>query len=157
MRKPIIGIIGAGAADSIQLKLAEEVGTRIAKENIVLVCGGMGGVMEAVSKGCFTAGGEVLGILPGPDGLEANPYVTIAIATNMGHSRNIIIAHTADILIAIGGEFGTLSELAIALKLGKTVISLGSWSEIDQLKQVETPEEAITLALNELKKLKQKK
>lgn len=151
MRKKIIGVIGAGRADPLLLTQAEEVGRLIAQESAILVCGGLGGVMEAAAKGCCEAGGDVLGVLPGPDSIEANPYVTIPVATNMGHARNIIIAHTAEVLIAVGGEFGTLSELAIALKLGKRVVSLASWQEIDQLIKAQTPEEAVRIAMEGMK------
>jgi uncharacterized protein (TIGR00725 family) len=118
----MIGVIGAGRASAAGERQAYEVGRLIAENGAVLVCGGLGGVMAAASKGCAEAGGEVLGILPGPTADSANPYVTLPIVTNMGHARNVIIAHSAAVLIAIEGEYGTLSEMAIGLKLGKTVV-----------------------------------
>ena len=123
-RKKIIGVIGASQATAEGLSLAEEVGQLIAASDATLVCGGLGGIMEAASRGCYEAGGEVLGVLPGASPDTANPYVTLAVPTNMGHARNIIIAHTAEVLVAIEGEYGTLSEAAIALKLGKKVFAL---------------------------------
>ena len=108
-RKPIIGVIGASQPSAEGLRMAEVVGREIASRGAVLVCGGLGGVMEAASKGAVEAGGEVMGILPGPDKLSANPYVTLPVPTNMGHARNVIIAHTAEALIAVEGEYGTLS------------------------------------------------
>jgi uncharacterized protein (TIGR00725 family) len=125
-RKPIIGIIGASKASPVGYAAAREVGRLVAEAGAVLVCGGLGGVMEAAARGCSEAGGLVLGILPGPDATLANPYVSIAVPTNMGHARNVIIAHTAQVLIAVEGEYGTLSEIAVGLKLGRPVIALGT-------------------------------
>lgn len=125
--KKMIAVIGASEADDGALAMAKEVGKLIAKNGWTLVTGGLGGVMEAASKGANEAGGVVVGILPQGETCHANRFVTIPIATNMGHARNAIIAHTADALIAVGGGHGTLSEIAIALKLGKSVIGIGSW------------------------------
>lgn len=123
----IVAVIGTSIANQEEYKIAEETGREIAKNGWILVNGGLTGVMEASAKGAAGAGGIVVGILPTPTNAEANQYVTIPIATNMGHARNIIIAHTADVLIAIGGGEGTLSEIAIARKLGKKVFGIGSW------------------------------
>ena len=147
MRKRLIGVIGAGQASPVGSQLAHQVGRLIAENGAVLVCGGLGGVMEAASKGCFEAGGDVIGILPGAAADSANPYVTLPIVSNMGHARNIIIAHTAEVLIAIEGEFGTLSEMAISLKLGKPVIQLNSWQNLDSAIVASNAENAIELAL----------
>lgn len=130
MRKPIVAVIGEADASAEKQVVAEEVGRLIAGRGWILVTGGLSGVMEAASRGAAKAGGTVVGILPQGETSQANPYVTVPIATNMGHARNAIIAHTADVLIAIGGSFGTLSEIAIARKLGKTVVGIQSW-EID--------------------------
>lgn len=121
------GIIGGGKAGPETTRQAYGVGQMLARRGCTLVCGGLGGVMEAASHGAHDAGGAVIGILPGPSTQDANRYVTHPVATNMGHARNVIIAHTADFLVAIGGEEGTLSEIAIGLKLGKKVYSIGSW------------------------------
>jgi len=147
VRKKIIGVIGASQATTEGLILAEEVGRLIAESGAVLVCGGLGGVMEAASRGCSSAGGDVLGIIPGPNAAEANPYVSIAVPTNMGHARNIIIAHTAESLIAIEGEYGTLSEAAISLKLGKMVFALRPQYSLDGVIVVRTAEEAVNKAV----------
>ncbi len=151
-RKLRIGVIGASHASDLGLKLAEDVGRQVARAGACLVCGGLGGVMEAASKGAVDAGGEVVGILPGADDSQANPYVTIVIATNMGHARNVIIAHTAQALIVVEGEYGTLSETAIALKLGKPVFVLPGGQQIVGTIPVETPERAVSLAMECLKR-----
>lgn len=127
MRKVLAGVIGGAVVDERTYEEARKVGYLLAKAGCIVVCGGLGGVMEAAAKGAREAGGDVIGILPGPSVDLANPYVTHPVATNMGHGRNVIIAHTADFLVAIGGEAGTLSEIAFGLKLGKPVFSIGSW------------------------------
>lgn len=142
-QKLIIGVIGAGSASSSGLDNAYQVGRLIAEKGAVLVCGGLGGVMEAASRGCFEAGGDVLGILPGNSSCCANPYVTLPIVTAMGHARNVIIAQAASALIAVEGEYGTLSEIAIGLKLGKPVVQLNSWPQISITPHAETPEQAV--------------
>jgi uncharacterized protein (TIGR00725 family) len=103
--------------------------------------------MESAARGCAAAGGEVLGILPAADAAQANPYVSLAVATNMGHARNVIIAHTAQALIAVEGEYGTLSEMAIALKLGKAVIVLPGTPQLPGSRCAATPAEAVRQAL----------
>ncbi len=150
-RKLIIGVIGASQPSSDGLLLAESVGGEIARRGAVLVCGGLGGVMEAAAKGAVEAGGDVVGLLPGPDKSAANPFVTIAIPTNMGHARNVIIAHTAEALIVVEGEYGTLSETAIGLKLGKPVFVLPGGQTVEGTVAAETPEQAVVMALERLK------
>ncbi len=132
--------------------MAREVGGEIARCGAVLVCGGLGGVMEAASLGCAERGGEVLGLLPGADSAMANPYVTIAVPTNMGHARNVIIAHTADALIAVEGEYGTLSEMAIGLKLGKPVIVLPGGHAVAGTLSAEDAQAAVRLAIEQLER-----
>jgi len=149
-RKLLIGVIGASQPSAEGLRLAGLVGREIARCGAVLVCGGLGGVMEAAAKGAVEAGGEVIGILPGPDAAQANSYVTLAVPTNMGHARNVIIAHTAGALIAVEGEYGTLSEAAIGLKLGKAVIVLPGGPELRGTCLAETPEKAVAIALESL-------
>jgi uncharacterized protein (TIGR00725 family) len=151
IRKIIIGVIGASKPTSNGLRMAEAVGREIARYGATLVCGGLGGVMEAAAKGAVEAGGEVLGILPGPDKLSANPFVTLPVPTNMGHARNVIIAHTADALIAVEGEYGTLSETAIGLKLGKPVFVLPGGQQVDGTVPVSSAETAVALAFESLK------
>ncbi len=150
-QKIMIGVIGAGQASSAGEQVAYRVGQLIAENDAVLVCGGLGGVMEAAAKGCVEAGGDVIGVLPGGSATAANPYVTLPIVTNMGHARNVIIAHTADVLIAIEGEYGTLSEMAISLKLGKIVVQLNSWQDLDAAVAAGSPEEAVEIAMNAIK------
>ena len=120
-------MIGKGAPDEELSVLAEEVGRRIAEAGAVLVCGGMGGVMEAASRGAREAGGEVIGIVPTEDTASANPYVTHAVATGIGHARNLAVVASADAVVAIGGEWGTLAEIGFARRLGRSVAALRSW------------------------------
>ena len=123
-----IGVIGGSETDRTNSELAYELGTHIAGRGAVLVCGGLGGIMEAVSKGVHESGGTVVGILPGTGKKDANPYVTVALPTGMGIARNTLIVHMADVLIAFPGSYGTLSEIAFALASGKTVVYLpGAW------------------------------
>jgi len=110
------------------LAQAEEVGRRITEGGAILVCGGRTGVMEAASRGASEAGGTVLGVLPGTDHADANPYVTHVIATGIGQARNLSVVASGDAVIAIGGEWGTLSEIALARRLERPVIALQSWS-----------------------------
>ncbi len=126
-RRIIIGVIGAGAADEETKKSAELVGRLIAGRGALLVCGGLGGVMEASARGAKAAGGTTIGILPGSDRDSANPFIDVPLATGFGEGRNVFIVRTADVLIAVGGEYGTLSEIAFALKSGKPVVGLGTW------------------------------
>ncbi|MEZ4484795.1 MAG: TIGR00725 family protein [Syntrophotaleaceae bacterium] len=147
MSKTMIGVIGSGQVAEAGYAVALEVGRRIGTAGAVLVCGGLGGVMEAACRGCVEAGGETLGILPGGEAAMANPFVTLAVPTNMGHARNVIIAHTAHALIAVEGEYGTLSEIAVALKLGRPVVALNSWPGIEGVHEVDSVEEAVALAL----------
>ena len=146
----MIGVIGASNPTVSGMRAAEAVGREIAKRGAVVVCGGLGGVMEAVSKGATETGGEVMGILPGPDASSANIYVSLPVSTNMGHARNIIIAHTAEALIAVEGEYGTFSEAAIALKLGKRVVVLPGGPNMEGTTPASTAEEAVALAFEGL-------
>jgi uncharacterized protein (TIGR00725 family) len=111
-----------------------------------VVCGGLGGVMEAACRGASREGGTTVGVLPGLDRGAANPFVSVVVATGLGEARNALVVRAADALIAVGGAYGTLSEIALALKAGKAVIGLGTW-EIDGVERVEGPEAAVNLAL----------
>lgn len=139
----IIGIIGAADATDSGYEKAYEVGRLLAERGAVLVCGGLGGVMEAAARGCYEAGGEVIGILPGTSAATANPYVTHPVVTAMGHARNVILVQTAAAVIAIEGGYGTLSEIAIARKLGKPLVLLDSWQDIDETLTAEAPHQAV--------------
>jgi uncharacterized protein (TIGR00725 family) len=155
----IIGVIGASRADEELLGLAEELGQEIASRGAAVVCGGMMGVMEAVCRGARSKGGLTIGIIPSDDKHDANQYVQIPIVTGMGVGRNVMLVKTADVVIAVGGEYGTLSEIAHALNIGKTVISLNSWQlekaterSIPNLIDAEGPKEAVDLALDAISK-----
>ena len=145
--RPLVAVIGAGNVTEEQYQQALAVGKGLGQAGIHVVCGGLGGVMEAVSRGCRENGGEVLGLLPGSDTQQANPWVSYPLPTGLGHSRNMLVAQAASVVIAIAGEYGTLSELAIALKTGRTVISLGAWPEVPGLICVESAEEAVGRAV----------
>ncbi|MFH1829873.1 MAG: TIGR00725 family protein [Pseudomonadota bacterium] len=147
MKHKLIAVIGAADASAEDLKTAEELGRQIALRGWTLITGGLSGVMEAASKGASEAGGTVVGILPHADAAHANPHVGIPIATNMGHARNMVIVHSASAVIAVGGSYGTLSEIAVALKLDKPVFVLNSW-DIDGTESVENAEAAIEACEN---------
>ncbi len=140
-----IAVIGGGEVKPAIAALAKEVGREIARRGAVLLCGGRGGVMAAAAEGAKEAGGVSLGILPDPDRRWANPYLTYSIPTNLGHARNVLIAHAAHALIAVDGEYGTISEAAIALKLGKPVIALQCAWDLPGLKRAATPQKAVAL------------
>src|SRR2546425_3207153 len=151
-----IAVIGAGQCDSQTTALAEEVGRRLAGAGAIVVCGGLGGVMEAACRGAKSAGGLTIGILPGADRADANPWVDIAIPTGLGEARNILVVRSAQAVIAVAGEFGTLSEIAFALKLGIPVIGLDTW-QLRRKVRIETvvqearsPAEAVEWALRSL-------
>ncbi len=142
-----IAVIGGGDAAPDILKAAREVGREVAKRGAVLLCGGLSGVMAAAAQGAREAGGVSIGILPDADRSRANPYLTYSIPTNLGHARNVLIAHAADALIAIDGAHGTISEAAIGLKLGKPVIGLHVGWEMPGLKKARSAQEAVATAL----------
>ena len=139
----MIGVIGAGQCDEKIYEAARQVGSGIGRAGAILVCGGLGGVMEGACRGAYEAGGQAVGILPGADRMHANPYVTIPIVTDLGHVRNDLIVRSADILVAISGGYGTLSEISIGLKLGRPVIGLHTWPNMEGIQYVSTPEEAL--------------
>ena len=148
----IISVIGAGTCTKEVSSVAEEVGKCIAENGATLVTGGLGGVMEAASKGAKEAGGLTVGILPGSDRGEANPYVDIPVVTGLSHARNIIVVRTGDAVIAVAGEYGTLSEIALALKIGKPVLGINTWEDIDGVISVSSAEEAVKRAIAMVKK-----
>lgn len=146
-RGPIIGVVGTGVASALLDELAAEVGREIARNNAVLVCGGLGGVMTAAARGAKEVGGYTIGILPGPTISDANPYIDFPVASNMGQARNAIIVQTAEVLISIGGGYGTLSEIALALKMSKGVVALRPQFNIAGIEPAETPRQAVQRAL----------
>lgn len=148
--KRFIAVIGAGNADEELLSMAEETGRLIARNGAVMLCGGLSGVMEAAARGAKSEGGTTLGILPGFDKNSANQYIDVPVATGIGDMRNAVIVRTADVLIAVGGAYGTLSEIALALKMGKTVIGIGTW-DIEGIIRSDSPEDAVGKALASFK------
>jgi uncharacterized protein (TIGR00725 family) len=147
MRKQI-AVVGGGVCSPEVAEDARRLGRLIARQGHILLCGGLGGVMEAACCGAQEAGGLTVGILPG-EREQANACLDIAIATGMGHARNAIIVKSADAVVALTGEMGTLSEIALALKMGRPVISLGSWDIPGALK-ANSPEQAVEI-LKEIK------
>jgi uncharacterized protein (TIGR00725 family) len=141
-----IGVIGAGACGSEVRALAEMVGREVAKRRAILLCGGLGGVMEAAAYGAKQEGGITLGILPGVLREDANLWIDIVVVSGMGHARNALIAQSSDALIAVNGEYGTLSEIALGLKMGKPVVVLEQGWEIEGVHRAKSPEEAVELA-----------
>lgn len=141
-----IGVIGAGACSSEIRALAEVVGREVAKRGAILLCGGLGGVMEAAAYGAKQEGGITLGILPGTLREEANIWIDIAVVSGMGHARNALISQSSDALIAVSGEYGTLSEIALGLKMGKPVVVLEPGWKIEGVYRAKSPEEAVELA-----------
>ncbi|HEX2129002.1 MAG TPA: TIGR00725 family protein [Solirubrobacterales bacterium] len=126
-RRPQVAVIGKGSPDEELGPVAEEVGRRLAQAGAVVVCGGRGGVMEAAARGASEAGGTVIGIVPGTETAEANPHCTHVVASAVGHGRNLAVVASGDAVIAIGGEWGTLSEIAFARMFGRPVVALRSW------------------------------
>jgi uncharacterized protein (TIGR00725 family) len=151
--KIFIGVIGAGVCSEEVYELAERVGEGIAQAGAVLVCGGMGGVMEAASQGAKKQGGVTIGILPGTDRSQTNSYIDFPIVTGLGEGRNLLVVRNSDVLIAFPGEFGTLSEIAFALKLGKPVVGLSTWNVSGEIIKAENAQEAVSLALDHARKL----
>lgn len=155
-----VAVIGSSGAElgSELVTLAEEVGRLLAEAGVTLVCGGLTGVMEAACRGASEAGGEAIGIVPGNSVGEANPFCTHVVATGIGHARNLAVVASGDAVIAIGGEWGTLSEIGFARALGRPVIALRSWTlegrermeDAPGVLLAESPREAVDLALDAL-------
>jgi uncharacterized protein (TIGR00725 family) len=151
-----VGVVGAAGATAEEEAVAEEVGRLLAERGALVVCGGLGGVMAAACRGAKAAGGRTIGILPGENRSDANPWVDVAIPTGLGEARNALVVRASDALIAIGGEFGTLSEIALGLKIGRPVVGIGSWSlerpgmTIDPLLRADDAAHAVDLALERI-------
>ena len=126
--RKFVSVIGGSQAPAREIRLAEEVGRELAKKGVILVCGGLGGIMEAACRGATSEGGVTIGILPGDSREQANPHVQFPIVTGIGYARNAVVAKTAQAVIAIGGSYGTLSEIAYALQSSIPVIGLGTWA-----------------------------
>ena len=148
-----IGVVGSGDCSLEVAKVAEEVGERIARAGAVLVCGGRGGVMEAAARGAKKGGGQTIGILPGFTRKEANRYIDFFVITGLSEARNVVVVRSSDVLIAVEGGFGTLSEIAMALQIDIPVVGIGTWElrkegrELEKIKKVQTPKEAVEKAL----------
>jgi len=153
LKELYVAVVGPSAGTPAELAIGEAVGRLVAEAGAVLVCGGMGGVMEAAAGGAMKAGGKTVGILPTSSRLEGNPYLTVAVATGMGEARNAIVVRTADVVIAVHGEFGTLSEIALALKMERPVVGLGTWElrkageSVDAIVRATSAEDAVARAL----------
>ncbi|MFK4149174.1 TIGR00725 family protein [Streptomyces sp. NPDC004065] len=126
--RPCIAVAGPGEASAEEAEAARAVGELLARRGALVVCGGLGGVMEACARGVRAAGGTVVGLLPGHDRRAGNPHLSVAVATGLGELRNGVLVNTCDALIAVGGGWGTLSEVALALRAGRRVAVLGGWS-----------------------------
>jgi hypothetical protein len=149
-----VAVVGSGEASPADVAVAEEIGRGLAARGAVIVCGGLGGVMEAACRGARSEDGVTVGLLPGPDRAAANPYVSVAIATGLGEARNALVVRAADVLVAVGGSWGTLSEIALALRVGKRVVGVGTWElvraggePVEGVERAEDAAEAVELAL----------
>lgn len=143
---PYVAVVGAGQATLEQADAAEQVGAGLARAGAVVVCGGLGGVMAAACRGASGAGGMTIAILPGTDRNAANEWARVVIPTGMGEMRNALVVRAADAVVAVGGGYGTLSEVALALKTGVPVVAIGTWP-IDGIVQVGSPADAVESAL----------
>lgn len=148
MKQLQIGVIGNSGPSKEEYKMAEEVGSLIAINNGIVICGGLGGVMEAAAMGAKSQNGLTVGIIPGNDKNSSNKYIDIPIATGFGEARNIIIVNSSDSIIAIGGSFGTLSEISFALKKDIPLIGLNTWNVSDKIIKCEKPEDAVEIAFS---------
>jgi uncharacterized protein (TIGR00725 family) len=141
-----IAVVGAARASAQEAEAAQAVGRALAEARAVVVCGGLGGVMEAACRGAKSAGGTTVGILPSGSRADANEFVDVALATGLGEARNALVVRAVDVLVAVGGEYGTLSEIALALKAGKPVVGVGTW-ELDDIVRADDPDDAVRRAL----------
>lgn len=141
-----IGIIGAGLCDDEIYELARETGKLVTERGGIVLCGGLGGVMEGACRGAVEAGGLTIGILPGFKASEANPYIKIPIVTGLSHARNVVLVRSCQAIISISGSHGTLSEIALALKMWKPVVGLRTWENLEDVHYVKSPEEAVKKA-----------
>jgi uncharacterized protein (TIGR00725 family) len=154
---PYIAVVGAGDASPGEIDRAEEVGRLLGRAGAVLVCGGLGGVMDAAARGARSEGGISVGILPGDDRGSAGPHLTVAIPTGLGEARNALVVRGSDAVIAIGGEYGTLSEIGFALRVGKPVVGLDTWQlakhgePVEAIVRASSAAEAVSLALQRMR------
>jgi uncharacterized protein (TIGR00725 family) len=153
---PWIAVVGPGDASAQELATAEELGAEIAAAGAVLICGGLGGVMEAACRGARSRNGMTVGLLPGLDRGDANGWVQVAVPTGLGEARNALVVRAADAIVAVGGAWGTLSEIALGLKTGRPVLGLGTWElaregrAVEGISAMDSPSEAVAHALARL-------
>ncbi|MEY9877986.1 uncharacterized protein (TIGR00725 family) [Streptacidiphilus sp. MAP12-33] len=150
---PYVAVVGPGEASAAECAAAEEVGRRLAAAGAVVVCGGLGGVMEAAARGAGASGGVAVGLLPGRDRADGNRHLTVCLPTGLGELRNGLVVGTADGVVAVGGSWGTMSEVALALRTGKPVVSLAGWDlcppsgHLPGPRPAASPQEAVALVL----------
>ncbi len=143
---PYVSVVGSGTATGDLYEKAREVSRLVAERDGIVVCGGLSGVMEAAARGAAEAGGTSIGILPDEDRKRANEYLTHSIATGTGHARNLAVVCSGDVVVAIGGEYGTLSEIGLARKVGRPVVALTSWDLGKHVTVASSPREAVEAA-----------
>ena len=147
-RKPVIAIIGAGKCSKKLYDIAAEIGRYVAENGGVVLCGGLGGIMEGAARGAKEAGGTTIGIIPSENKADANQFIDHVIPTGFGQARNVLVVRAADAIVALPGKFGTLSEMAFALVSGKPIISVQAWKLGEEILQVEDPIEAARIAMD---------
>ena len=141
-----VAVVGSGVATDELYEKARDVGRLIAERGATVVCGGLSGVMEAAARGATEAGGMAIGILPDEDRRRQNGYLTYSVATGVGHARNLAVVCSGDVVIAVGGEYGTLSEIGLARKVGRPVVVLEGWDLGEHVSAASSPKEAIEAA-----------
>lgn len=152
-----VAVVGPGDTDDgVLLEHAEAIGAALASEGLVVVTGGLGGVMAAAARGASAAGGLVVGVLPGDAAADANEWVDVALPTGMGEGRNLLVVRAADVVVCVGGSWGTLAEVALALRIGTPVVSLHGWrvdatAPAGEVTEVGSPEEAVSAVLAALR------
>ncbi len=143
---PYVSVVGSGTASGDLYEKARQIGRLVAERGGTLICGGRSGVMEAAARGATEAGGIAIGILPDEDRRQANEFLSFSIATGTGHARNLAVVCSGDVVIAVGGEYGTLSEMGLALKVGRPVVALKGWDLGDHVSVAASPAEAVEAA-----------
>jgi uncharacterized protein (TIGR00725 family) len=143
---PYVSVVGSGTASGELYEMAREIGRLVAERGGTLICGGRSGVMEAAARGATEAGGTAIGILPDEDRTRANEYLSYSIATGTGHARNLAVVCSGEVVIAVGGEYGTLSEIGLARKVGRPVVALRSWELGEHVSVASSPKKAVEAA-----------
>ena len=147
-RKPVIAVIGAGKCSKKLRDMAADIGRYVAENGGVVLCGGLGGIMEGAARGAKEAGGTTIGIIPSENKADANQFIDYVIPTGFGQARNVLVVRAADAIVALPGKFGTLSEMAFALVSGKPIVSVQAWKLGEEILQVEDPVEAAKIAMD---------